>query len=169
MKPIPAERRKRILNDYNNGMTEAAAEKWKVAPSFITKLKRRVRETGNIEPIKPKTRPTPYTNVRNALVCGSWKRTAVGVLTTRPQRMASSDCEMPDCRVSSSVRRCFILSLSHLPSQRRRSERLTRFSAERSFGLARCYGSASVSGDGGRCRGYDWALIAPPSLFDGSR
>ena len=60
MKPIPTERRKRILDDGNNGMTEiAAAEKWKVSPSFITKLKRRVRDIGSLEPTKPKTGPTP--------------------------------------------------------------------------------------------------------------
>jgi transposase len=51
MKPIPNEMRKRILDDCNNGMSEvAAAEKWSVSPSFITKLKRHVRETGSIEP-----------------------------------------------------------------------------------------------------------------------
>ena len=60
MKPIPTEMRKRILDDCDNGMTEkAAAKKWKVSMSFITKLKRKVRETGSIEPIKPKTGPKP--------------------------------------------------------------------------------------------------------------
>ncbi len=58
MKPIPTEMRKRILDDCDSGMTEvAAAEKWKVSPSFITKLKRRLRETGSLEPIKSKTGP----------------------------------------------------------------------------------------------------------------
>src|SRR5215510_7239546 len=60
LKPIPTEMRKRILADCDNGMTEkAAADKWKVSMSFITKLKRKVRETGNIEPLKPKTGPQP--------------------------------------------------------------------------------------------------------------
>jgi transposase len=60
MKPIPTEMRKRILDDCNDGMTEvAAAEKWKVSPSFITKLKRRVRDTGSLEPTKAKTGPKP--------------------------------------------------------------------------------------------------------------
>ena len=60
MKPIPTEMGKRILNDCNNGMTEAAAaQKWTASVSFIAKLKRRVRETGNIEPTKPKTGPKP--------------------------------------------------------------------------------------------------------------
>jgi len=60
MKPIPTEMRKRILDDCNDGMTEvAAAEKWKVSPSFITKLKRHVRDTGSLEPTKTKTGPKP--------------------------------------------------------------------------------------------------------------
>jgi transposase len=60
MQPIPTEMRKRILNDLNKGMTwTTAAEKWKVSPSFIAKLQRQVRETGNIDPIKPKTGPKP--------------------------------------------------------------------------------------------------------------
>jgi transposase len=60
MKPIPTEMRKRILNDINNGMTTAAAaQKWAVSTSFIAKLKRRVRDTGSLEPIKPKTGPKP--------------------------------------------------------------------------------------------------------------
>ena len=60
MKPIPTEMRKRILDDINNGMTTAAAaQKWAVSTSFIAKLKRRVRDTGNIEPMKPKTGPKP--------------------------------------------------------------------------------------------------------------
>jgi len=51
MNPIPNEMRKRILDDCNNGMSEvAAAEKWGVSPSLITKLKRHVRETGSIDP-----------------------------------------------------------------------------------------------------------------------
>ena len=58
MKPIPNEMRKRILDDCNNGMNEvAAAEKWGVSPSFITKLKRHVRETGAIDPKNGKTGP----------------------------------------------------------------------------------------------------------------
>ena len=53
MNPIPNEMRKRILDDCNNGMSEvAAAEKWNVSSSFITKLKRHVRETGTIEPLQ---------------------------------------------------------------------------------------------------------------------
>ena len=60
MKPIPTEMRKRILNDIDNGMTTAAAaQKWAVSTSFIAKLKRRVRETGSLEPTKPKTGPRP--------------------------------------------------------------------------------------------------------------
>jgi Transposase and inactivated derivatives len=56
MKPIPNEIRQRILDDCNDGMTEVeAAEKWKVSPSFITKLKRHVRETGSVEPKHGKT------------------------------------------------------------------------------------------------------------------
>ena len=52
--------RKRILKDLDSGMTEAAtAQKWTVSISFIAKLKRRVRETGSLEPIKPKTGPKP--------------------------------------------------------------------------------------------------------------
>ena len=58
MKPIPNEMRRRILADCNDGMTEVeAAEKWKVSPSFITKLKRHVRETDSIEPKHGKTGP----------------------------------------------------------------------------------------------------------------
>jgi len=58
MKPIPNEMRKRILDDSHNGMSEvAAAEKWSVSPSFITKLKRHVRETGSLEPKSGKTGP----------------------------------------------------------------------------------------------------------------
>lgn len=60
MKPIPIEMRERILDDCANGMTEVAvAEKWKVSQSFIAKLKRRVRETGSLEPTKPQTGPKP--------------------------------------------------------------------------------------------------------------
>ncbi len=60
MKPIPNEMRKRILADCNNGMTEiAAAQKWNVSSSFITKLKRHVRETGTIAPKNGKTGPKP--------------------------------------------------------------------------------------------------------------
>jgi len=60
MKPIPTEMRKRILADLNSGMTwTATAEKWKISQSFIAKLQRQVRETGNVEPIKPKTGPKP--------------------------------------------------------------------------------------------------------------
>ncbi len=58
MKPIPTELRKRILDDIADGMTEiAVAKKWKVSQSFIAKLKRRVRETGNLEPKISKTGP----------------------------------------------------------------------------------------------------------------
>lgn len=60
MKPIPTEMRRRILDDCANGMTEAAAaNKWNVSESFITKLKRRVRETGSLEPQKGQTGPKP--------------------------------------------------------------------------------------------------------------
>jgi len=60
MKPIPTEMRRRILDDCANGMTEAAAaKKWSVSESFITKLKRRVRETGSLEPQKGQTGPKP--------------------------------------------------------------------------------------------------------------
>jgi len=60
MKSIPTEMRKRILDDLNNGMTWAVtAEKWSISQSFIAKLKRQIRDTGSIEPIKPKTGPTP--------------------------------------------------------------------------------------------------------------
>jgi transposase len=60
MKPIPTEMRTRILDDLNSGMTWlATAEKWKISQSFIAKLKRQVRNTGSIEPIKPKTGPKP--------------------------------------------------------------------------------------------------------------
>jgi len=60
MKPIPTEMRTRILKDIDQGMTWAGtAEKWHISQSFIAKLKRQVRDTGNIEPIKPKTGPTP--------------------------------------------------------------------------------------------------------------
>ena len=56
MKPIPNEIRRRILDDGNDGMTEIeAAEKWKASPSFITKRKRHVRETGFVEPKHGKT------------------------------------------------------------------------------------------------------------------
>ena len=60
MKPIPSEMRKRILKDLNNGMTWlGTAEKWGISQSFIAKLKRQVRDTGNFEPLKPKTGPKP--------------------------------------------------------------------------------------------------------------
>ena len=60
MKPIPTEMRTRIFDDLNSGMTwVATAEKWKISHSFIAKLKRQVRETGNIAPIIPKTGPKP--------------------------------------------------------------------------------------------------------------
>ena len=62
MKPIPTELRKRILDDIADGMTEiAVAKKWKVSQSFIAKLKRRVRETGNLEPKISKTGPKHVT------------------------------------------------------------------------------------------------------------
>jgi len=52
--------RKRILADLSSGMTWlATAEKWHISPSFIAKLKRQVRDTGCIEPVKPKTGPKP--------------------------------------------------------------------------------------------------------------
>ena len=58
MKPIPNEMRQRILDDCNVRISEvAAAEKWKVSPSFITKLKRHVRETGSLAPKNGKTGP----------------------------------------------------------------------------------------------------------------
>jgi len=58
--PIPTAMRKRILDDINNGMTWIkTSEKWKVSQSFIAKLQRQVRETGSLEPIKPKTGPKP--------------------------------------------------------------------------------------------------------------
>ena len=60
MKAIPTEMRKRILADCTEGMTEkTAAQKWHVSQSFIAKLKRRVRDTGSIDPIKLKTGPKP--------------------------------------------------------------------------------------------------------------
>jgi len=60
MQPIPTEMRKRILKDLNSGKTWAAtAEKWDISQSFIAKLKRQVRETGVIDPIKPHTGPKP--------------------------------------------------------------------------------------------------------------
>ena len=60
MQPIPTEMRKRIRNDLDKGMTwRGTAEKWNVSKSFIAKLQRQVRETGSIEPVKPKTEPKP--------------------------------------------------------------------------------------------------------------
>jgi transposase len=60
MKPIPTEMRKRILADLNSGMTWiATAAKWNISPSFIAKLKRQLRDTGSIAPLKPKTGPKP--------------------------------------------------------------------------------------------------------------
>jgi len=58
MQPIPTEMRERILDDCDNGMTEkAAAEKWNVGRSTIAKIKKQRRQTGSIEPIKPKSGP----------------------------------------------------------------------------------------------------------------
>ena len=58
MKPIPNEMQKRILDDCNDGMTKVeSAKKWKFSPSFVTKLKRHVRETGSIEPKNGKRGP----------------------------------------------------------------------------------------------------------------
>jgi len=60
MKPIPTAMRQRILADLNSGMTWlATAEKWNISPSFIAKLKRQLRDTGSIDPLKPKTGPKP--------------------------------------------------------------------------------------------------------------
>jgi transposase len=52
MNPLPNEMRKHILlDDCNIGRSEvAAAKKWGVSSSFITQLKRHVRETGSVEP-----------------------------------------------------------------------------------------------------------------------
>jgi transposase len=69
MKPIPTEMRKRLLDDLNSGMTWAAtAQKWKISQSFIAKLTRQLRNTGSIEPIKPKTGPKPKLEPHYALL-----------------------------------------------------------------------------------------------------
>ena len=56
MKPIPTEMRRRILEDCDHGLSKrAAAEKWKVGHSTISKIKKQRRDTGCIEPKKGKT------------------------------------------------------------------------------------------------------------------
>ena len=58
MQPILTEMRQKILDDCDNGMTEkAAAKKWNVGRSTIAKIKKQRRDTGSIEPIKPKSGP----------------------------------------------------------------------------------------------------------------
>ncbi len=58
MKAYGVELRQRVLDDCDNGMTEAAAvKKWKVSRQWIQKIKKQRRETGSIEPKIPKTGP----------------------------------------------------------------------------------------------------------------
>ena len=60
MRPIPIEMRTRILEDCDNGLSERkAAIKWKVGRSTISKIKKRRRDTGSIEPRKGVTGPKP--------------------------------------------------------------------------------------------------------------
>jgi len=69
MKTIPMEMRKCIYSDISSGMTEAAtAQKWNVSQSFITKLKRRFRETGSLEPLQSKTGPKPKLETHHGLL-----------------------------------------------------------------------------------------------------
>jgi hypothetical protein len=100
MKPIPTEMRKRILDDCDNGMTEkVAAEKWKVSMSFITKLKRKVRETGSMEPIKPKTGPKPKLEPHYELL----RQIALG---NSRRHIGRNSGPVADQRQSSNRRRC---------------------------------------------------------------
>lgn len=60
MKAYGVELRERVLDDCDQGMTEAAAvEKWKVSRQWIQKIKKQRRETGSIEPKQGKTGPKP--------------------------------------------------------------------------------------------------------------
>jgi transposase len=66
---IPIEMRTLILADCNKGMTEvAAAEKWHVSQSAITKLKRHFRETGSLKPKKGKPGPKPKLKPHHKLI-----------------------------------------------------------------------------------------------------
>jgi transposase len=66
---IPIEMKRRILDDCTNGMTEsAAAEKWHVSQSAITKLKRHFRETGSLEPKNGKRGPKPKLEPHHRLI-----------------------------------------------------------------------------------------------------
>jgi transposase len=51
---------RRVLDDCDGGMgTREAAEKYKVSPSWVRKLKQRRRETGSIEPLVATPGPKP--------------------------------------------------------------------------------------------------------------
>jgi len=102
MNPIPNEVRKRILDDCNNGMSRvAAAEKWGVSSSFITKLKRHVRETGSIEPKNgkrgPKSKLEPCHDRLKKIVptrpTRRWRKFVTNCRSRSPLRRSSINCE----------------------------------------------------------------------------
>ena len=59
MRPYSTDLRQRVLHDCDAGLpTQAVADKYQVSDSFVRKLKRRRRLTGNAAPTTPR-RPPP--------------------------------------------------------------------------------------------------------------
>jgi transposase len=60
MKAYSVDLRQRVLDDCDADLgTKAAAEKYKVSPSWVRKIKRQRRETGSIEPLTARPGPEP--------------------------------------------------------------------------------------------------------------
>ena len=56
MKPYSMDLRRRVLADCNAGMaTKGVADKYRVSPAWVRRLKQRRRETGEVAPARPRT------------------------------------------------------------------------------------------------------------------
>ena len=59
MKPYSMDLRERVLQDCDGGLpTRAAADKYRVSPAWVRRLKQRRRQTGRVAPSAPR-RPPP--------------------------------------------------------------------------------------------------------------
>ena len=100
MRPIPTEKRTRILQDLADGMTLAAtAEKWKISQSFIAKLIRQVRDTGNIAPIQPKTGLKPKLAPHRQLLQKIVAQTSEATLAEIRDQLQISVCRQTISRI----------------------------------------------------------------------
>jgi transposase len=61
MKPYSMDLRERVLQDCDGGLpTQAVADKYRVSPAWVRRLKQRRRQTGRVAPSPPRRRPPAW-------------------------------------------------------------------------------------------------------------